>query len=783
MTAVPTPSPTPTRSAGKDCGPKVEVRLPVIGEAPPRRPVAKSKVGKWRAIVLIGLHLAFVAHITYWLTGKNGVRPTITPVEPSESMSTLELGAVNAGFVFFAVALFSTLIFGRFFCGWGCHIVALQDLCGWMMKKLGIHPKPFRSRLLLWAPLLLALYMFVWPTFRREVLVPLIGADIDRDGIKTTLVTGLRESLFQQDLNHDGHIAKPGEPGDFVPGVPEAVIGRDLNGNGRSTDVLSEYEEFPLWLGRVAPLPKFQKHFITDDFWATFASWPVAIPFLLICGFGAVYFLGAKAYCFYGCPYGGFFAPLDRLSPFRIRVNDNCNQCGHCTAVCTSNVRVHEEVHNFGAVVDPGCMKCLDCISVCPTDALRVGIGAPGLLIKPRNPDSPDLARAKEHAQRRYDLSLREEIIVGLLFFAMFYGYRGMYGLVPLLMAMGIAMVVAFMLFKSWRVLRDANVRAPFWQLKRDGRIRLAGWAFLLATAAFSVVGVQGIAIKTAYARGDALAAHLQRTDESWASVRKQYTPTTADRADARDAINSITFAAGLRDGGVAFITTPAVHERLSFLYAYTGDNAKAERHLLQLMLVKEPGPQWTGALMGFLQVRSAPLDERQKIVESLVARWPENDTVRLLLAQHLVEGGKPDQAVELYRKRLEQAPLDEAAINSAAVLRLHLNPPRIDEAAELIKQGLTKLPDSALLHEGLAQVYLAHNDLPQAATALRTASENQPTPQRWNFLAQIYQAMGQPREADAAAARAQELLNPSGSGSRPGQTTAPLEATPSATR
>ena len=54
--------------------------------------------------------------------------------------TALELGELNAGFVFFAVALLSTLVFGRFMCGWACHLVAYLDLCGWIMKRLGIRP-------------------------------------------------------------------------------------------------------------------------------------------------------------------------------------------------------------------------------------------------------------------------------------------------------------------------------------------------------------------------------------------------------------------------------------------------------------------------------------------------------------------------------------------------------------------------------------------------------------------------------------------------------------------
>src|SRR5262245_46081582 len=106
-----------------------EPLLPVIGVGS-LSAVRKSKRGKWRAAVLVTVHALVAFHIAHFLaTGRS-----LSPVEPSESMYTLELGYVNCGFIFFTVALAGTLVFGRFFCGWGCHIVALQDLCAWIMK-------------------------------------------------------------------------------------------------------------------------------------------------------------------------------------------------------------------------------------------------------------------------------------------------------------------------------------------------------------------------------------------------------------------------------------------------------------------------------------------------------------------------------------------------------------------------------------------------------------------------------------------------------------------------
>ncbi|MGD4069826.1 hypothetical protein QT636_22650, partial [Xanthomonas citri pv. citri] len=102
-------------------------------------------------------------------------------------------------------------------------------------------------------------------------------------------------------------------------------------------------------------IPQFTNHLVTSNFWEPFPPFWVALPFLFVCGFMTVYFLGSKGFCTYACPYGGFFSIADRVAPGKIRVTDACNECGHCTAVCTSNVLVHAEVKQYGMVVDQGC--------------------------------------------------------------------------------------------------------------------------------------------------------------------------------------------------------------------------------------------------------------------------------------------------------------------------------------------------------------------------------------------------------------------------------------------
>jgi tetratricopeptide (TPR) repeat protein/ferredoxin len=369
-----------------------ELNLPGYSKAG----IRKSKTSRWRAAALIALNLFMIAHIIQWRI----MSKTISPIEPSETMYTLQKGFVNAGFIFFSLAILATLIFGRFVCGWGCHILALQDFCGWLLKKMRLHPKPFRSRLLVYVPIVAALYMFVWPIVYR---------------------------LFTE-------------------------------------------RQQPL-------IPKFTNHLVTTNFWLTFPSVAVAIPFLFICGFVTVYFLGQKGFCTYACPYGGFFGLADKFSPGKIRVTPACNQCGHCTATCTSNVLVHAEVKQYGMVVDPGCMKCMDCVSVCPNDALYFGLGKPALLAPKSNA-----------IKRNYSLTWPEEIVGALVFLGSFLAVRGVYALVPFLMALGCAAVTTFLTLKLWQLLRAREASFYRFTLKSSGKMLKAGWVF--AVFAFGWVGL-----------------------------------------------------------------------------------------------------------------------------------------------------------------------------------------------------------------------------------------------------------------------------------------------------
>lgn len=642
-------------------------------------------MGRRRAAVLILVHVLIAAHIIHW----NVAGSTLTPVEPSESMYALEQGLVNAGFVFFTLAILSTLIFGRFFCGWGCHVVALQDLCGWMMKKLGARPKPFRSRLLILFPLALALYMFVWPTFKREALAP----------------------LFRW-LDWNGALALIGAPPEF---------------------------------------PGFSNHLVTEDFWATFPSVWVAIPFFLICGFATVYFLGAKGFCTYGCPYGGFFAPADKIAPGRIIVDhDKCHQCGHCTAVCTSNVRVHEEIREYGMVVDPGCMKCMDCVSVCPNDALSFGFAKPSAF-----KGAPKNAPPK----RKFDLTWPEEIALSVVLLGAFFAWRGIYGVVPMLMAAGIGGVVAFLAWKLWRVARDRDVRIIGAQLKRAGRLKPAGFVFALVAGLTLVATAHSLFVRYHWWRGDMIDARVAVARNDAFNPSPGAIPDDM-RALAAEALVHYRIAGGFRNGGLALADTPRVQMRAAWLRLVAGDRAAAVETLRQLD--RRYGYADTRALdLASILAFDGREDEAIAYLETVLEEHPRFAASRNLLVSARMARGEPEEAVAVRRAAID--PDDHNARRQASAhaqlgaLLLQLN--RADEATPELRRAAELAPEDASIRNDYAVALFFSGEADEAIREMRAAIELAPDDALAHVrLGQMLTQLGRHAEAQAAMKRAHDL-------------------------
>jgi polyferredoxin/Tfp pilus assembly protein PilF len=594
----------------------------------PKSPQQRSRFGRRRAWVLLAVHLAILAHVLQWWLGGS----TLSPVEPSEATDLAEHGRINAGAIFFAVAIGSTLLLGRWFCGWACHLVAVQDGCRWILHKLGVRPRPIQLGILGLVPLVAFVYMFLGPWLYR----------------------------LWQGIALDTHV-----------------------------------------------------ELYTERFWATFPGVTMSVVTFVVCGLGMVYFLGSKGFCTYACPYGAIFGVVDQLAPQRIRVTDACQGCGQCTVACSSNVRVHQEVRDFGAVVDPGCMKCLDCVAACPNDALYVGFGAPALWTKRRTPQRASESAKPRGAWVRLGLSaafvlalfavlishrqplawdqhggflavlaagsvaiawmfrgqstrvggpnFAEEAFVGVAYLgalSVLRGYKPLGALapsiveaapwaaklgleegIPLLLSLGLAGIVAYGALLALRMASRSEVSLQAIALRRQGHVTRAGWWFSAA-----MVLVLGVSAHAGVVRGQARQQQREAAEQARKSADAQREFSRGMEALAREQLEEarLAFEAAL-ELDAAHSEAP---KRLAGVCFALGRNEDSERYL-DAHLARAPGDSDGLFLRGLLAIRRGDRTQAENAWNGVLALDPSHPAAREALATLCEERGDRSAAQE----------------------------------------------------------------------------------------------------------------------------------------
>ena len=569
---------------------------------------APGRRGRWsrrRVACLIAVHLAIAIHLIHWQLADR----TLAPLELNEVLHTLELGILTAGFFLMALAALATLFFGRFFCGWACHLLALQDLAAWILKKVHVKPRPVRSRILLVVPFVALGYMFVWPHLMR-------------------LIEG-----------------RP-HPGFHVAGEAEG------------------------WAS-----------FVTSDFARNLPGPLIGGLTLVICGGLAIHALGSRSFCRYACPYGALFNLADRVAPGRIRLRDPdaCKGCAACTAACQSGVRVHEELQRHGTVVDARCLRDLDCLDACTHGAVGYGFGRPSLF-----------ARTKHTTRIRQatDFSWREEIALAALLVGFLLIYRGLYDLVPFLMALGGATIAAWLVVLAWRATRRDHVRLAPWTLRRSGRLTRAGRVFLASVVVLLLLTAHSAVVHVATRAG--LAA--------WEDVR----------GSAVDVSRGTEHAVALLEvaHGAGFIPVQRVEWALLNLYPVLARWQDAERVgsdlvkrrpedaelALQMGIVAagsgagdlalerlrraadlapdDPAPHWHAAGVHFAAGRQ---EAARAALGEVLRRDPSHAPARRELGALLVAAGDPAAAIGHLEQAVQLAPGDAAAWQNLAIARAQM--------------------------------------------------------------------------------------------------------------
>jgi len=81
----------------------------------------------------------------------------------------------------------------------------------------------------------------------------------------------------------------------------------------------------------------------------------------VLLGFVGLSIVVERFWCRYLCPLGAILAWTNRISLWRIRVNESdCISCGLCTRACPMDLDVPREVERGGE-----CIRCRACVHAC----------------------------------------------------------------------------------------------------------------------------------------------------------------------------------------------------------------------------------------------------------------------------------------------------------------------------------------------------------------------------------------------------------------------------------
>lgn len=79
-----------------------------------------------------------------------------------------------------------------------------------------------------------------------------------------------------------------------------------------------------------------------------------------------------RPFCSWACPIGAFLGPFNRVSRWQLAADASaCTRCGACEKRCVSGLRLPDELDSAE------CVRCLECVRVCPHKVIRLTGGSP----------------------------------------------------------------------------------------------------------------------------------------------------------------------------------------------------------------------------------------------------------------------------------------------------------------------------------------------------------------------------------------------------------------------
>jgi len=334
-------------------------------------------------------------------------------------------------------------------------------------------------------------------------------------------------------------------------------------------------------------------------------------------------------------------------------------------------------------VVDPGCMKCMDCVSVCPNDALYFGFGKPSIAIsKPKT------------IKKNYSLTWPEEIVGVVVFLGSFLAVRGVYELVPFLMALGYATITTFLTLKTWRLLKSRELSFYRFNLKSAGKIRKAGLVFLSLAVVWTGLNAHSGWVRYHEYAGDRAFEKIQIPDElALAQTNPDPWLSPIDRENIGAGKSHLQAASRF-----GFFVNSSALPKLAWLVYLSGDAGQSVE-LLAGAAAHQHGPARALSLYyrGSILNRLGRYIEAQTSLDQALGERPDLILAREEKGETLWQLGRKEEAVSVWRDALQRNPRLVLANNQLAGALASLS--RSEEAIAHERQADQFTPDNPFYH------------------------------------------------------------------------------------
>jgi tetratricopeptide (TPR) repeat protein len=205
-----------------------------------------------------------------------------------------------------------------------------------------------------------------------------------------------------------------------------------------------------------------------------------------------------------------------------------------------------------------------------------------------------------------------------------------------------------------------------------------------------------------------------------------------------------------------AYPQAPAAHYQLAMVYLANNETGKAVDSLNRAVSLAPDYPEAI-LLLAVIEVRTGDLTSAIVSLKQLIQRNPQLIPAQLLLADAYQAQGNFGDALKIYRQLSETFPQDPQTPRLMGLVYLQQN--KNDEARVAFGKALELAPDYLPVVEQLVHMDLADKQYATALQRVKAQIEKNPKlPGPRLLLAEVFQAQGDVKQAEAALLKAIEL-------------------------